>query len=163
MLLFSKQMWESANVCGWLGGAESHEHFWKNNCQCISNRWWVNLRNVLSTDEGLLSFRGTHTSENWWPCPRAGSWRGHPMTSGHLFLTVTRELLVLHFAPNQITKLSKYGCFGRRKSKWYWRGGIRSISIFQKQCHVMPREVNPWNHGNLTQRGPMFSLAAHQD
>lgn len=28
------------------------------------------------------------------------------MTSGHLFLTVTRELLVLHFAPNQITKLS---------------------------------------------------------
>lgn len=108
MLLFSKQMWEQANVCGWLGGAESHEHFWKNNCQCISNRWWVNLRNFLNTDECILSFRGTHThtSETWRPCPRAWSWRGHHMTSGDLFLTVTRELLVLHFAPNQITKLS---------------------------------------------------------
>lgn len=152
-------MWEQANVCGWLGGAESHEHFWKNNCQCISNRWWVHLRNFLNPGERILSLGGTHTSEIWGPCPRACSWRGHQRTSRDLFLTVTRELLVLHFAPDQ----TKNGCFSGGKSKRYWCGGIRSTSIFQKQCHVMPKEVNPRNHGNLTQWGPRFSLAANQD
>lgn len=162
MLLFSKQLWEQANACGWLGGAESHEPFWKNNCQRFSNRWWVHLRSFPNPGERVLSLGGTRTSETWGPCPRACSWRGHQRTSRDLFLTVTRELLVLHFAPDQITKLSMDASAGR-KVNGTGCGGIRSTSIFQKQRHVMPQEVNPWNHGNLTHWGPRFSLAANQD
>lgn len=148
MLLFSKQMWEQANVCGWRGGAESHEHFWKNTCKCISNRWWVNLCNFLSTEEHIFFFRGTYTSETWLPNPRAYSQRGHQMTPPDPFLMVTRKLLVLLFTPNRITKLSVNDSIGET-TKWYWHEGLLTTSIFLKQCHIMPREVNPCNHCNL--------------
>lgn len=143
MLLFSKQMWEQAHVCGWLGRAESHEHFWKNNCNCISNRWWVNLCIFFFKHRRVHSFFQGHTHfRTWLPNQSACSWRGDQMAPLDLFPMVIRKLLVLLFAPNQITKLSMHNSKGETLNGVYWAPQFWA-------CHIMSKEVNLYNHCNL--------------
>lgn len=103
---------------------------------------------VLSTEECILFFRGTHT----WEIQYLGKELVlQEESKGPLQSYFLRWQESYRFCfSSQPNHYTKYGWLKRGKVEWYWHEGLITISIFLKQCHVMPKEVNPWSHCSLT-------------